>query len=134
MQKKLILILWLAIVVSFLVFSLKYTAYYLTNSTALYADAIESLVNIFTSIMSLYAIYISFKPADSNHIYGHYKVEYLFAIVEGILILGIAILIFYHSYNNIISYANGKKLILHNISWGLIFNFIALVVNLILTK
>jgi cation diffusion facilitator family transporter len=79
------------IAVGLVVLCLKYIAYLLTGSVALYSDALESIVNVATAIAAFLAVRWSAVPADANHPYGHHKVEYLSAVVEGVLI-GVAAL------------------------------------------
>jgi cation diffusion facilitator family transporter len=76
-----------SVVVGFVVFGLKYWAWRLTGSVALYSDAIESIVNVVSALAALYAVHLSAKPADREHPYGHHKAEYLAAVIEGALIL-----------------------------------------------
>jgi cation diffusion facilitator family transporter len=88
----------ISIAVAALVLGLKYFAYYLTGSVALYSDALESIINFATAAMALYAIHVSARPADENHPYGHHKAEYFSAVVEGALIVIAAITILRESY------------------------------------
>ncbi len=83
----------IAIIGGLVVFSIKFIAFYISNSVALLSDALESIVNIFASGMMLFSIYISEKPADDTHNYGHQKVEDISSAFEGILIIVAAILI-----------------------------------------
>ncbi|MEJ5901894.1 cation diffusion facilitator family transporter [Ochrobactrum teleogrylli] len=76
------------------VMGLKYVAYLLTGSVALYSDALESIVNVIASMGAWWAISVSYKPADENHPFGHHKAEYISAVVEGVLISVAALLIF----------------------------------------
>jgi cation diffusion facilitator family transporter len=87
-----------SIFVGALVFALKYAAYYLTGSIALYSDALESIINVVTAIAALMAIRVSATPADANHPYGHHKVEYFSAVLEGVLIIVAALLIMREAY------------------------------------
>lgn len=82
-----------SIFVACIVFALKYWAYYITNSVALYSDALESIVNILAALAAWWAVKISLKPADHDHPFGHHKAEYFSAILEGILIIIAAIII-----------------------------------------
>lgn len=75
------------------VMGLKYVAYHLTGSVALYSDALESVVNVIASAAAYWAIRVSQKPADSDHPYGHHKAEYFSAVLEGVLIVLAALLI-----------------------------------------
>lgn len=80
------------------VMGLKYGAYVVTGSVALYSDALESIVNLVTAFAALLAINISARPADRNHPFGHHKAEYLSAVLEGVLIVVAAILIMREAY------------------------------------
>ncbi len=86
------LALW-SIPIALGVMGLKYLAYLLTGSVALYSDALESIVNVIAALGAWWAIRLSHTPADSNHPFGHYKAEYLSAVVEGVLIIVAAMLI-----------------------------------------
>src|SRR5690606_19582323 len=80
---------------------LKGTAGFFGNSYALVADAIESTTDIFSSILVLFGIKYSTRPADDNHPYGHGRAEALITfIVVGFLITA-ATVIAYESILNI---------------------------------
>ena len=71
------------------------------NSYALIADAIESTTDIFSSLLVLFGIKYSNKPADENHPYGHGRAEPLITfLVVGFLITS-ATIIAYESIANI---------------------------------
>jgi len=71
---------------SVLIFAGKLTAYFLTNSVGILTDALESTVNVITGFITLYAVYVSLKPKDEDHPFGHGKAEFLSASIEGFLI------------------------------------------------
>lgn len=87
----------ISIAVGVSVLGLKYLAYLVTGSVALFSDAIESIANVATALAALAAIRISAKPADANHPYGHSKAEYFSAVFEGVLIIGAALAILYEA-------------------------------------
>jgi len=63
------------------------------NSYALMADAIESTTDIFSSLLVLFGLRYSTKPADENHPYGHGKAEPLITfLVVGFLVTSAAII------------------------------------------
>ncbi|MEX0845869.1 MAG: cation diffusion facilitator family transporter [Balneolaceae bacterium] len=72
--------------VAILLFVIKITAWYLTNSVAVLTDGLESIVNVVSGFIGLYSLYVSAKPKDANHPYGHGKVEFISAGIEGTLI------------------------------------------------
>ncbi len=82
-----------SIFIACIVFALKYWAYHITDSVALYSDALESIVNILASLAAWWAVKVSMKPADHDHPFGHHKAEYFSAILEGVLIIIAAIVI-----------------------------------------
>lgn len=71
----------------------KFVAYAITNSNAILTDAAESIVNIVASSFAFYSIYLSTQPKDENHPYGHGKVEFFSAFIEGVLIVIAGIII-----------------------------------------
>jgi cation diffusion facilitator family transporter len=92
-----------SIAVALAVMGLKYAAFVLTGSVALYSDALESIVNLVTAIAALVAINVSTRPADKNHPFGHHKAEYLSAVLEGALIVVAALLIFKEAYSALVA-------------------------------
>lgn len=70
-------------------------AWYLTNSVAILTDAMESIVNVIAALIGVYSLYVSAKPKDKDHPYGHGKVEFLSAAVEGTLIIVAGLLVIY---------------------------------------
>ena len=76
----------LSLVVSTGLVAIKFYAYHLTRSQAVLTDALESIINVFTSGFALYSLYLASLPKDENHPYGHGKVEYLSIGFEGALI------------------------------------------------
>jgi len=72
---------------------IKFCAYFITNSNAVLTDAAESIVNILASSFAFFSIYFSSLPRDQNHPYGHGKIEFFSAFVEGVLIIIAGIII-----------------------------------------
>lgn len=71
----------------------KFVAFFLTGSTALLADASESIVNVLAGALLTYSLIVARRPADDDHPYGHGKAEPLSAMFEGTLIVIAAALI-----------------------------------------
>jgi cation diffusion facilitator family transporter len=76
-----------SVLVGVVVLGLKFAAYWLTGSVALYSDALESIINVVAAGAAFLALRVSAKPADANHPYGHHKAEYFSAVLEGVLIV-----------------------------------------------
>lgn len=71
------------------------------NSYALIADAIESTTDIFASLLVLFGIKYSNKPADENHPYGHGRAEPLITFLVVVFLITSATIIAYESIINI---------------------------------
>ncbi len=82
---------------SVILFIGKLIAYFLTNSVGILTDALESTVNVTTGFITLYAVYISLKPKDENHPFGHGKAEFLSASIEGFLIIIAGLIIIFEA-------------------------------------
>jgi cation diffusion facilitator family transporter len=96
-----------SVVVGAGVLALKYLAYRLTGSVALYSDALESIINVAAASAALLALQISARPADADHPYGHHKAEYFSAVLEGVLIVLAALAILHEAY---LGYRNPRPL------------------------
>lgn len=86
------------IAVAAAVMGIKYVAYLVSGSVALFSDALESIVNVMTAAAALIAVRISAIPADDEHPFGHHKAEFFAAIFEGAMIIIAAVLILMKSY------------------------------------
>lgn len=84
--------------VGVVVLALKGFAWWITGSAALYSDALESVVNVATALLTLGALRFAARPADANHPYGHDKAEFVAAVVEGVLIILAALSILSHAW------------------------------------
>ena len=92
---------WVALLSVVLLF-VKIGAYYITNSVAILTDALESIVNVIAGFVGLFSLYISAKPHDEDHPYGHGKIEFVSAAMEGSMIFVAGFLIIYNAVKNII--------------------------------
>jgi cation diffusion facilitator family transporter len=81
----------------------KLTAYYLTNSVTILTDALESIVNVVAGFFGLYSLQLSAKPRDADHPYGHGKIEFISAAVEGVMISFAALFILFESIRNLVT-------------------------------
>ena len=82
-----------SLLVGLVVLGLKFLAWYVTGSIALYSDALESIVNVVTAIVALIAVRLAQRPADAALPYGYHKAEYFSAVLVGVMIIVAAILI-----------------------------------------
>lgn len=84
-----------SIFLNLLLSAIKFTSGIFGNSYALIADAIESLADVFGSMLIYFGFIYSKRPADKNHPYGHGKIEPLVTfLIIGILLISATIIIF----------------------------------------
>ncbi len=69
----------------------------LTGSLGILAEAAHSGLDLIAAAMTLIAVSVSSRPADSNHPYGHGKVENLSALLETALLLITCVWIVYEA-------------------------------------
>lgn len=101
-------------IIGIILFLGKLLAWNLTNSDAVFSDAMESIVNIIAAFMGLYSLYLAAKPKDVEHPYGHGKVEFVTSGVEGALIIFAGVIIIVQSVNSLLQGNIPKQL-----DWGI---------------
>lgn len=113
-----------SVLVSLILMGLKFVAYHLTGSSAVFSDALESLVNVAASVVAAWSLFLAHQPPDPQHPYGHGKAEFLSAGFEGGMILIAALVILERAIEEIIQ---GPRL--RQIEWGLVLILIAGLIN-----
>ena len=93
---------FLGLAVNVLFTAAKFLAGFLGHSQALIADAVESLADIFSSVIVWRALVVAETPPDENHPYGHGKAEPIAAAVVAIMLLLAAGFIAIHSLIGIV--------------------------------
>ncbi len=89
--------------VSVIILLTKFFAYYLTHSVSILGDALESIVNVVAGFFGLYSLQLSAKPRDVEHPYGHGKIEFISAAVEGVMIAFASVYILVEAVRNLIN-------------------------------
>ena len=113
-----------SILVALLLLAVKFAAYFMTESAAIFSDALESIVNVVASMVAAYSLFLAHQPPDEQHPYGHGKVEFLSAGFEGGMILLAACVIAFRAIEEMIRGPGA-----HELDWGLVLIFLAGVVN-----
>lgn len=76
---------------------LKAAAYAQTGSTAILSDLGESVAHMAAVGFATYSLWLSLRPADARHLYGHAKVGFFSAGFEGAMIITAAVYILYEA-------------------------------------
>jgi cation diffusion facilitator family transporter len=114
----------LSLMIGFVMLVLKMGAYLLTGSAAILGDAAESVVHVAAVIFATYSLWLASQPADEDHRYGHSKISFFSAGVEGGLIVLAAVFIIYESVRRWIGDAQ-----VVNLSAGLWITVLTIVIN-----
>jgi cation diffusion facilitator family transporter len=67
------------------------------NSLAVLSDGLHALLDAFSTLMLFFAARASLKPPDEEHTYGHGKFEAIGGLTAGIILVGVALLIFFEA-------------------------------------
>ncbi|MBS1776733.1 MAG: cation transporter [Bacteroidetes bacterium] len=111
-------------ILSVVLFIGKMVAWYLTHSVAILTDALESTVNVVTGFIGVYSVSLASKPRDHNHPYGHGKVEFISAAIEGSLIFIAGLFIVYEAVHQLL-----EPRPLHSLDIGIVITAIAGLIN-----
>ena len=114
----------LSLAVGFLMLAGKTFAYTITGSVAILSDAAESVVHVIAVGFAAFSLWLSLKPADHSHLYGHEKISFFSAGMEGMMIV---IAAFYIIYTSIAKWMTGLQL--QNLETGALVTAAAAVVN-----
>lgn len=120
-----------ALIISLMVASislaLKIGAFFVTGSSAALSDSMESVVHIFAVAFVVYGYYLSLKPADDDHHYGHQRIELLSVGAEGAIIIVAGITIIYYAIQSMIT-----GVVIENMGTGMVMLIGAALINLVL--
>lgn len=94
---------WMILLLGLVLMASKFLAFYITRSNAILSDALESIVNIVAGCFGLYSLYLSAKPRDFDHPYGHGRIEFISSSVEGVMIVIAGIIIIHKSVQALIT-------------------------------
>ncbi|MCC5920825.1 MAG: cation diffusion facilitator family transporter [Cyclobacteriaceae bacterium] len=86
-QQQRLLLISIAFFVSIFLVGVKFYAYFITKSNAILSDALESVINVLATGFAFYSIRLAALPKDRNHPYGHGKIEFFSAGIEGVLVI-----------------------------------------------
>ena len=93
---------WAVGTVSILII-IKTYAYYVSNSAAMLGTLTDSVVDAAVSLMLLFAVRLSLKPADEQHRHGHGKVEGIAALLQGAFMGGAGIFLGFEAFDRFLN-------------------------------
>ncbi len=121
------------LIVNLFLTAMKYAAGFLGSSAAMVADATHSLSDLLTDVVVFFGLAAANKPADSDHPYGHGKIEAILAAICGFSLLLAAGGIFLSGAGNIVGFFRGGEIPRPG-SVALVAAFVSVVVKEILYR
>jgi cation diffusion facilitator family transporter len=119
----------LSILAALLTLGMKSVAYLLTDSVGLFSDAAESLINLIAAVTAWICLWYASQPVDRTHTYGHEKIEFFSAGLEGMLILIAAIGIAWFAVQRLL---NPQEL--ERLDFGTMLSLAASLINLVVAQ
>jgi cation diffusion facilitator family transporter len=113
-----------SLIATLLVVAVKLVAAALSGSVSVLAEGLQSLLDVFMSILSVWAIRIAAAPPDEDHPYGHGKAEYLSSAFQMLIVLAASALIIFMAVQRL---ANPREI---EVGWGIYAMGFAAVVNI----
>ena len=107
--------------------AIKFTAWSLTHSNTILSDALESIVNVTAGTFALYSLWLAAQPRDREHPYGHGKIEFISAGIEGGLVMVAGGLIIWRAVQALLAHQQ-----LHDLGVGIALTGAAGALNLIM--
>lgn len=97
----------------------------LTGSLGILAEAAHSGLDLVAALVTFLAVRLSGKPADSEHPFGHGKIENLSALFETLLLLGTCVWIIYEAIQRLFF----KQVLVEASIWGFIVMGISIIID-----
>jgi cation diffusion facilitator family transporter len=108
---------------------LKVTVGIFSGSVSIIAQAVDSLLDLFASLVTFFGLRFAAKPADREHPFGHGKMESISGVVQGGLIFAAAAFILYQAITRIIGGAA-----IEYVTAGIVVMAVCIVVNILISR
>ncbi len=110
--------------------SLKIVGVIVTGSLSFLSETVDTLTDIFFVSLTIYSLYVSQKPPDFQHMYGHSKIDSAGGLVQGIILLNLYSVLIFFAIQTIFSSTFG----IINTDVGLIILVISFIINLVFSR
>ncbi|NVM16552.1 MAG: cation diffusion facilitator family transporter [Candidatus Lokiarchaeota archaeon] len=110
--------------------SLKTVGVLITGSLSFLSETIDTLTDIFFVSLTLYSLYVSQKPPDFEHMYGHSKIDSLGGLVQGVILVNIYSVLIFVAIQTIFTGSFG----IINPGLGFLILLISFIINLVFSR
>jgi cation diffusion facilitator family transporter len=115
-----------AVFIIFIQSSLKIVGVIITDSLSFLSETVDTITDIFFVSLTIYSVYISQKPPDLQHMYGHKKIDSVGGLIQGIILVNLYGVIIFIAIQTILSGNFG----IINLDLGLILLVISFIINI----
>ena len=91
---------WLSIGVAACLIAIKLAAFLVTGALSILSSLIDSTFDLLASGINAWAIYLSLKPADRQHRFGHGKAEAIGGFIQAVFMFLSAVFLLFESYQH----------------------------------
>ena len=88
---------------------MKITVGLISGSISITADGFNNLTDMGSSVISIIGFHLAGKPADSEHPFGHGRIEYISAFIVEILIFLVGFELFKSSFSSLLNNSKSSK-------------------------
>lgn len=118
--------LTIALLITFLFFLVEIIGGLLSNSLALLADAGHMFEDVFSLLLSIFALKISSKKRNSDYSFGYKRAEVLAAFINGLLLVFISLFLLFEAFSRF-----GKPEVI-NTQLMFVVSFLGIIANVIM--
>ncbi|MFW9947015.1 MAG: cation diffusion facilitator family transporter [Candidatus Odinarchaeota archaeon] len=119
-----------AFIVILLQSGLKLFGVVITGSLSFLSETVDTLSDIVFVFLTIFSIYISQRPPDFEHMYGHSKMDSIGAMIQGVFLITTYIFLIINAIQVII----GQSYIINNPSFGFQILIISFIINVIFSR
>ncbi|MBY9016983.1 MAG: cation diffusion facilitator family transporter, partial [Candidatus Lokiarchaeota archaeon] len=109
---------------------LKTVGVLITGSLSFLSETVDTLTDIFFITLTIYALYVSQKPPDFEHMYGHSKIDSLGGLVQGVILINIYCILIFIAIQTILTSSFG----IINPDLGFLILIISFIINLVFSR
>ena len=110
--------------------SLKLVGVILTGSLSFLTETVDTLTDLFFVLLTLYSLYVSQKPPDSQHMYGHTKIDSVGGLVQGVILINIYGVLIFIAIQTILTSSYG----IINPDLGFVILTISFTINIVFSR
>ena len=110
--------------------SMKLVGVILTGSLSFLTETVDTLTDLFFVLLTIYSLYVSQKPPDFQHMYGHTKIDSVGGLVQGIILINIYGVLIFIAIQAILTSSYGVI----NPDLGFVILTISFIINIVFSR